>query len=267
MTQTLTATPDPANARVLLQLTWTTPGTQWATATVTRVNGDGSTEVVRSANPATLVAGAWLDYDYDPGLDEVVSYLATSPEEPGVVIESAQVTVASGGQTWLKHPGKPALNRTVQPTRPPDLTRPIDMGVFPVLGRRLPVAVSATRRSATGTLELTSATDDERAGLLNLFVDGAVLLLATPGGYGLGRLFLAVGDVDEQRPAGAAPEPTRVWQVPFTVVGAPVGSVLAAGNSYSDVQGTYASYGDLLEAEGTYEALLAGVGSSAPGAP
>ncbi|MPY72508.1 MAG: hypothetical protein GEU92_20940, partial [Alphaproteobacteria bacterium] len=194
MVQTLTATPDPSLARVLLELTWNTP-TAVTTATITRVNGDGSTEVVRSANPATLVAGQWLDYDYDPGLDETVSYMATSTEQSGTVIESAQVIVASQGSTWLKHPGKPALNRVVQVTTPPALTRPADVGVFPVLGRKQPIAVGATRRSVAGTLELASFTDEERAGLVNLLADGAVLLLTTPGGYGIGRLFLAIGDV------------------------------------------------------------------------
>jgi hypothetical protein len=263
---TLTATPDSALARVLLEVDWPAPPTV-STVTISRVNGDGSTEVVRSANPATLVAGQWLDYDYDPGLDEVISYVATSTDAPGVVVESAQITVPSNGQTWLKHPGKPSLNRVVQVTRPPDVTRPIDLGVFPVLGRRRPIAVSSTRRSVSGTLELSSATLDERDGLLNLFADGAVLLFTAPGDYGVGRLFLAVGDVEEQRPAGAAPNPTRLWQVPFTAVGAPVGGVLASGNSYSDVLGAYTSYSDLLETEGTYEALLAGVGPSEPGAP
>lgn len=266
MPRTLSATPDSSLARVLLSVTWDEPAPV-SQVTVSRINGDGSVEVVRSANPATLVNGRWLGYDYDPGLDEPISYVATSTEAPGTVIESTQITVASNGNTWLKHPGKPVLNRTVQVVRPPDVTRPIDVGVFTVIGRRRPIAVSSTRRSATGTLELSSHTEEDRDGLLDLFADGSVLLFTSPGGYGVGRLFLAVGDVEEVRPAGAAPHPTRLWTVPFTEVDAPPGGVLATGNSYSDVTGTYASYNDLLQTEGTYENLLAGVGPSEPGAP
>ena len=267
MVQTLTATAEPDYARVLLSITWDTP-TAPATATISRVNADGSTEVVRSANPAPLVAGQWVGHDYDPGLDSVISYVATSTDQPGTVIESTEITLPSQGKSWLKHPGKPSMNRIVTVVRPPSLTRPIDVGVFSVLGRRLPIAVSTTRRSATGTLELASFTEDDRAGLLNLFSDGAVLLFTAPNGYGVGRLFLAVGDVEEVNPSGAGTEPSRVWTVPFTEVGAPAGDVLAAGNSYSDVLGAYGSYSDLLQSEGTYEGLLAGIGQpTAPGAP
>lgn len=260
MVATLTGTLDPAHARVSVALTWTDPTPDPSSALIERVNADGSVVPVRGADPAPLVAGQWVGDDYEAPLDESFYYQASSTEVPGTVITSATYELASSGDTWLKHPGRPFLNVKVKPTKAPDLTRPIEQGVFDVLGRSRPIATSMLRRSERGELSLRTDTDNERVALLALLQDGVPLLLATPSGYGLGSRYLAIGELLEARLTTYGKEPARYWTLPFTVVDRPSGGALAAGNSWSDVVGSYPSWSQLLASEGTWTGVLEGIG-------
>lgn len=258
MADTLTGTLDLPNARVSVALSWTSAPVP-ATATVQRVNPDGTIVPVRGADPATLVAGAWVGDDFEAPLDEPFYYQATSSDRPGVVVTSPTYTMASGGATWLKHPGRPFLNTKVEVGLPPDLTRPVAQGVFEVLGRSRPIAVTMLRNSERGTLVLNTHTDADRVALLGLLEDGNPLFLSTPGGYGIGSVYVAVGEVTEQRLTRVGRTPDRQFNLPFTVVDRPPGTALAVGNSWSDVLGAYASWSQLLLTEGTWTGVLEGI--------
>lgn len=260
MTQTLAATPDVAAATVGLALTWTTP-TAPATASIQRVNlVTGEIADVRDAAPATLTAGAWSGTDYEAPLDEPVYYLATSTDQPTAAITTASLTLDSGGSTWLKHPGRPWLNTAVHAADGPGLSRPIPRGVFDVLGRTRPVAVSLLRSSERGELHLTTLTDDERVALLALLADGTPLLLSTPAGYGVGNAYISVGDVVENRVSPLGAEPARAWSLPFIAVDRPAGSALPPPVTYAALHTADPTYRDVLAAELTYQGILDGLG-------
>ena len=261
MAATLTATLDATAAKAQVKLTWTDPTPDPSTALVERVSSDGTVVPIRGADPAPLVAGEWIGDDFEAPLDSSFYYQATSTEVPGTVITSASYSLSSGGSTWLKHPGRPLLNLKVKPTRGPDLTRPIEQGVFDVLGRSRPVATSMLRRSERGDLALRTDTDAERLALLALVQDGVPLLFAPPAGYGIGTVYISIGDVQETRVSNRGSEPTRFWQLPFTVVDRPSGAALAAGNSWSDALGAYSSWSQLLATEGTWIGLAEKIGA------
>jgi hypothetical protein len=151
MTATLTATVDATNARVLL----TVAG--WTAATEAMIRRLSATDnlAVRGAEPVTRdqrrrgavrLRGAVRRGGHLPG-DEPAG-------QHDVVVTSSPVTLASSGKTWLRHPGRPILNRAVvvQPRRrdPPATGR----GVFPVIGRARPIVVSQVRGSEDGTVRL-----------------------------------------------------------------------------------------------------------------
>lgn len=259
MAATLVATLDTGEARVSVSLTWTDPTPDPATALIERVGADGSVVPVRGGDPATLVGGQWVGDDYEAPLDEPFYYQATSTDVPGVVLTSASYELASSGLSWLKHPGRPFLNAAVHITRGPDFARPVEQGVFDVLGRSRPVATSMLRRSERGELALFTGSADERTALLALVQDGVPLLLSTPSGYGVGNVYVSVGDVEERRISQAGRQPARYWSLPITVVDRPSGGALAAGNSWSDVFGTYPSWSQLLTTEGTWTGVLEGI--------
>lgn len=229
---------------------------------VSRVNTvNGTVSPVRNAEPATLVAGTWIGQDYEVPLDDPFYYRATAASAPSVDVTSPTYVMPAQGRTMLKHPGQPALNMVVNPTKGPDLSRPVAQGVFDVLGRDYPVAVSMRRSSARGTLELVTFTDAEAANLVTMLIDGMPLLLSTPSGYGLGNRYIAVADLDEARLSPLGSEQARSWTLPFVTVDRPAGAALAVGNTWADVTSTYSTWGALLSGEGTWAGVVSGVGS------
>lgn len=257
-TGTLTATANATDGTVQLSLAWS----GIAFATVARVAADGTIINVRNAEPAqTDGAGAWIGFDYEAPLDLDCYYVATSTTFPGDQTLSNTVSLASGGTTvWLRHPGRPPLNIRITLAEAPTMTRAAAQGVHYVLGRSRPVATTSQRRAQAGTLLVRTDTDDDRAALEALIEDGAVLLLSTPAGWGLGNMYIAIGDVDEDRVVQYGPDTHRLWSLPFAVVDRPAGAAVASGNSWSDALGAYASWQELALAEGTWSGLLAGVG-------
>lgn len=259
MPDTLTATLDPDNSRTSVSLSWTSTPVP-ATATIERIDSSGAITAVRGAELATLVAGAWAGLDYEAPLDEPFTYRATSTARPGESVTSPQYTLTSAGRTWLKHPGRPFLNTTVEIGQAPDWSRPTTQGVFDVLGRTSPIAVTMRRSAPRGDLVVNTVADADAAALRALLDDGSPLYLQTPDGYGVGNVYVSVGDVAEARLTHVGTETARRWTLPLIVVDRPAGGVIAFGNSWSDVLGEYASWSALLEAEGTWESVLEGIG-------
>lgn len=254
----LEATLFPDTTRVSVALTWASSPAP-STALIERVNADGTIVPVRGADPATLIAGVWVGDDYEAPLDANFYYQATSSDRPGETITSATYMLPSNGLTWLKHPGRPALNATFTISRAPDFTRPVSVGVFDVLGRTKPIVRSMRRYAERGELIVYTDNESERLALLALIEDGAPLFLATPGGHGVGNVYVSVGDVAEQRISRLGSEFARYWSLPLTIVDRPSGVALAVGNSWSDVLGAYASWSQLLQTEGTWIGVLEGV--------
>jgi hypothetical protein len=259
MADTLVATLFPATTRVSVSLTWNSAPIP-ATATVERVDATGYVTAVRGAERATLVVGAWVGDDFEAPLDVAFYYRATSADRPGEQLTSATYSIASGGSTWLKHPGKPFLNSKVTVGAAPSLTRPVAQGVFDVLGRSAPVAVTMRRNSARGELSLVTATDNERYVLLSLIDDGSPLYLQTPAGFGIGNVYVAVGEVAENRIGGLGAVTDRLWSLPFTVIDRPIGPLIATGNSWNDLLGAYPTWSQALDTEGTWTGVLEGIG-------
>lgn len=231
-------------------------------ATIRRVNvTQGSVSTVRNAEPATLVAGGWVGADYEAPTDDTFYYYASSTDAPGFILATQSMILPSNGVTWLKHPGRPSLNTTVRVGVAPNVTRPVSQGVFEVLGRQMPVAVSMRRSMFRGDLQLVTFDETERNALLLLLDDGTPLLLQAPSGYGIGNVYISVGDVSEERATGVGSEWARRWTLPFVVVDRPAGAALAVGNTWSDVLSAYASWDAMRIAEGTWTGVVEGVGA------
>lgn len=173
---------------------------------------------------ASTIAAVQAVVDREAPLDVPVTYELRAPDQPGAVAVSEPVVLDSGDRTWLSHPtaGR-ALAVTV--AREPDQTRGIARGVFPVLGRARPIAVTASRRQApAGTYQVWAETFAERDELLGLLEDGSPLLLRAPArlGHGPGE-WLSIGDVEVKVLGhGAWEGQTRELSLPYVVVDAPV---------------------------------------------
>jgi hypothetical protein len=260
-TVSVVPTVDAASTPPRVQLAVTDTGTpNLFTTTVTRLNPDGSTSVVRTpdGNPLALVtSGAnrvGSMYDYEAPYGAAVSY--STQESPGTV--SAEVTVPAS-KAWLVHPSVPSISTQITIASLSERQSKVQRGVYYPMGRRSPVVQSdGQRKAAEYTLGVYTATDTDRAAIVGLLEDAAVLLLNVPAdlGWGIGAEYIAIGDVTETRPVPFLGNPDRIFSLPVTVVDAPVGGTTAA-RTYSDLL-NFSTYAALNAAYPTYAALLAG---------
>jgi hypothetical protein len=257
MAITLTATPQPNNVppRVLLQLEYTGQ----TSATITRTDPDGNAVPVRLADPATLVGGFWTGYDYEAWFEESTTWTATT--SAGSVTSAPAVLAVA--DTWLCHPGVPALSQRVDFQGEGTPVRSVVQSVLQPLGRRTPIVVSDGRRRAkAGQITLRTRTAAEEDALLALLDDVTPLLLIVPPSKGFGRSlrhqYLALGDLSEGRVRpDYYPFPWRTWTAPYNVVGRPAGGVQSQ-RTYADVLAAHASYAELRTRYGTYTDVLTG---------
>ncbi|MGI5144788.1 hypothetical protein ACQEVC_45475 [Plantactinospora sp. CA-294935] len=256
MPTTLVATPEPGNTppRVLLELEYTGQ----TEATVSRLDPDGRTRLVRLADPATLSGGLWTGYDYESWLNGEAVYTAITA---GGSVTSTPVTLTAD-RPWLRHPGVPSLSIPIEPVGPlADRVRPVNQAVLQPLGRREPIVVTdARRKSIRSTLRLRTETADEAAALVGITDDASILLLDADADWGLGitHAYLALGDLEETSfRDDYGPHPWRTWSAPYVVVGRPAGG-LQSERTYADVLAEHATYADVLAAYDTYSDLLLG---------
>lgn len=263
MALVITATVDAPASRVLVQVT----GASGTSGELLRVTVSGAAAMpIRNGDPALWVSGAWVGYDYEAPLDEPVYYIATPTTDfTDIRGQSPTVTVPSNGLTWLKHPGRPDLNTVIEPGNGgiPSFAYGIPQGIFQVIGSVYPVPVSSARFAQTGELTTGTVTALQRTNMKNILADGSTLLLQCPAGWGVGSVYVAVGQVTESRVSGApAYVPDRVWTLPLTIVDRPVGLAAAgAGNTWGDVYntggtGAYATWKGVTTAKASWSLLL-----------
>lgn len=226
----------PATPTVSMTTTWTTAGL----LRVRSVLAAGTTNIL----PVTFTYEA---------------FAVTSPE--AALFTGS--TVPTLDRVWLKSLARPFLNRPVEVKDFSDVSRPARGGVFEVVGRSYPVAVTDVRSSRRWTLEVNTYTPDEAQDLDLLLAAGDILLVhvpqnagrlsAVPGGY------VTVGDTRVVTP------PTfdlrmRVFELPCVEVAAPGPDVIGSTATCQTVLNTYATCQAVLDAHPTCLDLLELVG-------
>jgi hypothetical protein len=261
---TFVATPEPLNVppRILLELDMSDLTPDPPRVSITRLDPDGRTRSVRLAEPAILVAGVWLGYDYESPFGVEVSYEATSATPVGDVVTDGvilDVTVP-----WLRHPGIPTLSieLSFDKFRKDSFTqrsRATSRAVFTPLGRSTPVVVASGYRATVST-EMTLRTDsiEELDAMWAILDDETVLLLDIPlaRGWGVTHEYVSIGDVTETRIADWGSHTGRWFSLPYLVVDRPAGGFLAQF-TYADVLGGYGTYTAVYSSFASYADLLA----------
>lgn len=225
-------------------------------ATITRLNPDGRTVIVRTEDdgPLPISGGAALLYDYELPYGQAVSY--SSLESPGE--ESAQVTV-DAADVWLIHVGVPALSLPVRVASFGSRVRPVERAVYRPMGAEFVVVhTDGHRKAPESTIELNVADLDELSALEALTSDASDLLLNVPVslGWGVPTSYISVGDLEEVRLIDYAAEQRRYYVLPYQVVDRPVGGSQAQ-RTLVDLL-AYPTLGDLQVAYPTLLDVLAG---------
>lgn len=220
------------------------------TCIVGRVDPDGFTQLIRSGADVPLVSGGALMYDFEVPLDVPVYYVTgTSFDASGRLVVAATsnvVTVESHGYTWLKDPGLPSRNIRIDEVEDiPEVTRAARGGIFHIIDRTHPIAITSRREGRVGELHLITATAQQRQALVSMLSRGQILLLQTPDVSGFGSAYVYIGDVVESRVSVMA-EQTRRWTLPITMVDRPVGLATSPlGANWETVKYTFSTWGDV----------------------
>lgn len=257
MAVAITTTLDPALARIRLSI-------NMGLNTITKILVDRKTSgeswvTLRAGASYASPGGIAAIDDYEAPFDTPVIYRATQVTPVGATTGlSAWATLPSQQETWLKDPAYPTRNmRLDEVTSLEEMQFVSRAGVFAVIDRPRPVVVAARRAEWTGVLSLTTATDDQRIKMDDLLKRGQVLLLSTPKNYGIGNMYVHVGDVQQTRVTPLVTEPTRQWQLPLTAVDRPEAiSTMLPGITWADVKAKYPTWQALTDTDMTWNQLL-----------
>jgi hypothetical protein len=258
MTTTLIVTPDPTNdpPRMIVVVTYTGQ----TSATVVRNDPDGNTTVVRLGDPVALDgSGQAVLLDYESWFGSATTYTATTLAG-SITSSSVSLDVPD---VWLRHPGIPALSQLIDFQGEGEPVRPVTQTVFEPLGRNVPIVVSdGQRKSKRGDLTIRTANDTQHDALLGLLDDVSVLLLDVPPGKGFGadltHQYVSIGDLTmKRRIEGYYPDPNRIWNAPYIVVGRPAGGIVSQ-RTYGTLVNDFATYQAVKDRYSTYTNVLTG---------
>jgi hypothetical protein len=177
--------------------------------------------------------------------------------------ETSSITPTITG-TCLKDITKPFLNRMLGciPNQSP-ITRRARNGIFPIVGRTFPIAVTDVRLARELVIEVITQTTEEWVELDLITATGDTFFIQTPPGDPLPTMYVAVGDVSMRRPLRNRDcgNDWRVFTLPLVEVAAPASDLVGTLGTWQTVVNTYVTWADAMAAHPTWADLLALVGS------
>jgi hypothetical protein len=170
-----------------------------------------------------------------------------------VTSETASTTPAMS-DVWLKNVLRPNLNRKVSPVGRIVISRKSRSGVFDVVGRTMPVAVTDVRGAREFELRLSVESWTDRDVLDSLLGTGDVLQLHVPPGSPTSSAFVMVGDTSYDDAAG-------LYTLPLIEVARPDGTLVGDTILWADVLTEYPTWADVIAAEPTWSDLVSQIAS------
>jgi hypothetical protein len=175
-----------------------------------------------------------------------------------IIQETVTVTPAQTS-VWLKNPLKPYLNRAVSVQGVDDVVRAARTGVFDILSRSLPVAVTDLQGGRVTAIHVRSdsSVSDDLEGCL---ATGDVILIHPPAVQRVvPRMYAVLGQTGRNRPADTGT--ARILTLPVTEVAQPSMTLAASLSNWNTVINTYATWAALAAAKATWNDVLLLVGS------
>lgn len=260
----LTATYDATLARVRLSGTGLPANTDHAT--IRRYDNAALTNPVgvRGGAITGLTSASTITLDDYEFTDAVANrYEALIYDAAGTLLATWTVTITPTlNGVWLKNVARPYLNRLVEVFNYEDVTTPTRSGVFDIVARRLPVAVTELRGSRRVNIVLLARTTAAVRELEDILSFGDPVFLHTPATSLVpGPMHAVIGDVTESL-GGRHQEQRRYLTLPLTEVGAPDPVIVGATITWAGVTAAYATWSALIAARPTWLALLESI--SAP---
>ena len=233
---------------------------------VTRTHPSGREIPVRNMTLVPLSGGSFIGWDYEIPIGVPVLYQATSylDADGALQADTSNAVLITWDTTneWLKDPLEPIRNLPIRVVDMSSYHYSTPASVHTVLGRPDPVTIGEVRRAADGVVTLLTVTKEERDRLHYITASGNVLLLQSTQDSGVGNMYIALLDIQENR-ISTRDVPDREWILGYQEVGPPVGDA-GAFVTYQDLVNTYATYQDIVDSWNTYIELTEGLGQTTP---
>lgn len=172
-----------------------------------------------------------------------VAFAPTTPTQTGSVTPTLSTA-------WLKSISRPFLNTPVVPVKPvPILETAPRHGIFEVVGRSFPVAVTDSRASKEYALQVFAETEEERARVDLIVASGDPVFLQLPAGSPRPTMYAVIGSTSHN-------PLTDVYTLPLRQVAAPGPDIIGSTATWQTVINSYATWADVIAANPTWADLL-----------
>jgi hypothetical protein len=243
----LTATFDPTLSRVRLSATALDDGTE---ALFERSKNGVKWSTVRGGSAVTISVGDTAkvdDYEFVPGMVNYYRVKAGSDTFTTTITPDQQ-------RVWLKSISRPFLNRAVNVLSHEDITVPARNGVFPIIGRSNPVAVTDVRLTRRWEMTLWVDTISEADSLELVFASGDPLYIQVPPTKDIPGGYVVVGDVVRGRYGTVSTR--RTFRMDVTTVAAPTPDVVGSTVTWQDIIDGYSTWSDVISGFSTWGDVL-----------
>ena len=231
-----------------------------------------SARVMRTDNPAgigyqtirggaEIPAGVGVAYDYEFLPSQVnyyrVEYLDAAG---GVVLQEVANITPELDAVWLKSVAHPYLNRKLWLVDVSEISSPMRGGVFDVVGRSYPVAVSDIRSSRQFSITVATDTRAEAEDfLLCLSVGGPALLHVPPDcPLPVDTMYVQVGNVTQEQPSRYSE--VRIFDLDLVEIAPPGPDLVGSTITWSGVVNEFATWNAVVSSVATWNDLLSIVG-------
>lgn len=254
---------------VTCRIRWYTSADVFISESVGTAQTDGTggwtQAVVTATSPGTAAKAAVAGHVAATGAASEVHYLDQAGLWAGAstswVLPPQTVTVNQDlTDVWLKVVARPFLNRTVVVADKGPIGRLARGGVFDVVGRSFPVAVSDVRASKRYTLQVLTDTPAKQRDLDLLLASGEPVFVHVPSANTrVPAGYFVIGDTAEAPTLRRSDR--RLFDLPLVEVAAPGPDVVGSAGTWQTVLNTYTTWLAVLDAHATWSSLLELIGS------
>jgi hypothetical protein len=233
-------------------------GASGTTAQITRTDPDGAVRPVRGGDPAPLVGGQAILYDYEMPYGATTTYTVIDAGGPTAFTATAPVATT---QSRLIHPGQPSLSIQINGINRGDRTLASGAAEHPVLGSQYPVVITDGQRKAPKyQITIRTKTSTDNAAVKAILAGCVPLLLQVVFPFTASALwrYITVDDATEADVTRRFGDAMRVWTLNVTETDRPAGGI-AAQRTWADVIAEVGTWADLQTRYTTWTGVVTGV--------
>jgi hypothetical protein len=198
--------------------------------------------------------------DYEFIADVVNTYRVTAYDASLVQTNQETNTITPVlDRVWIKSIARPYLNREVIVADFSEITRAPRTGVFDIVGRSFPVAVSDVRSGKTYTLEILTETSAEERDFDLLLASGDPIFVHVPASSMVPDGYYTIGQTTNRRLGRTSVK--RVFTLPLTEIAAPGPDLVGAAGTWQTILNDFATWQAVLDAFPIWEDVLEYVAS------